>query len=132
MAEPTEADALLNEPVYVEHPAGRQVGLRFGNRTMVEVERLFGSVGQFEDELNAVRNAGVRAPLFSFLTVIRENRAEAMERKDFGAYLLAITKAYNQYWGPPGEPPPNSNGARPKRGRKGAASRGRSGTTGRS
>jgi hypothetical protein len=140
----TEADRLLNEPIVVEHPAGRQIGLRFTNRTMVEVERQFGSVQAFENQLREVREKALSAPLYTFLTktldallwddpaVIRENRADAMERTQFASYLAAVTRAYNQYWPEPnGETPdPNSNGAQPKR--KGAKSHGRRGSTGQS
>jgi hypothetical protein len=146
-ADPSTGERLLNEPVEIEHPAGRMVGLQFTNATMVHVERLFGSVQDFEDQLNRVREAGLRAPLFTFITTsldailwddppaVRDNRADCLELDHFGDYLKAISRAYHQYWPAPEEPngkepAPNSAGARPRR--AGARSRGTTGTTVRS
>jgi hypothetical protein len=135
----TEADTLLNDPIIIEHPLGRSIGLRFTNRHMVEVERIFGSIMAFERELNHVRARGLDAPILTFVVrsldallyddppAIRENRADCLELPQLGDYLAAIRRAYVQFWPVQSEPAaPNRNGA--LRPRKGAKSRGASGS----
>jgi hypothetical protein len=112
-ARATEADRLLAEGVTIEHPAGRRVDLVFWNRTMVEIERQFGSMGEFEDQLREVLRKRQRAPIFTFVVrsldallwndppAIKENRAECLERSELLTYVLAIAEAWFKLWPSP-------------------------------
>lgn len=139
----TDADRLLAEPVFIEHPAGRQVGLLFTVRTMVEVERHFGSMGDFEDELNLVLKKRSRAPILTFVVRaldallyddppgVKENRVDCLEMKQLGGHVDAILEAWERFWPDPKAEAtaaqegvdPNSDGA------ESAGSPGHAGTT---
>lgn len=137
---PTEGDRLLNEPIVIEHPPGRQIELVFTNGRMVGVERIFGSMRQFEIELNEVLRRGARAPILSFTVraldallpddplAIRDNRADALELDKLGDVVEAIRQAWSQFWPVPDKASANPNSA----GAESAPSIGPTGTTSRS